>query len=104
MLLLPHRTKGVQANMPRAISVSTFKRESGELSWGTPKIDFARDLSRDWERDNMVWIGANSKADSLIVNLDSVETSLMTRITLEDAIELRKQLSKAISDVRKNLR
>ena len=49
----------------------------------------------------MVSIGTNSLARSVLVNVDTVETSMMARLSLEDAIALRKELNNAISAVRK---
>lgn len=87
--------------MPKAITVATFTRDASDLTWGNPKIDRPRDFIRPWEPENMVSIGEDAFATSVLVNLDSVETSMMARLSLEDAIVLRKQLNNAISAVRK---
>lgn len=87
--------------MPKAITVATFTRAAGDQTWGTPKITRPRDFIRPWEPENMVSIGTNSLARSVLVNVDTVETSMMARLSLEDAIALRKELNNAISAVRK---
>ena len=90
--------------MPKAITVSTFNREAGTTSWECSSVVRPSDLFRPWEPENMVSIGTNSFGTSVLVNVDSVETSMMARLSLEDAIELRKELNKAISAVRKELK
>ena len=87
--------------MPKAISVATFTRADGDLTWGTPKLTRPSDFIRPWEPENMVSAGADSFARTVLVNLDSIETSMMARLSLEDAIALRKELNNAISAVRK---
>lgn len=89
--------------MPKAITVSTFNRPAGAVSWECTKVDRPSDLFRPWESENMVSIGSNSFATSVLVHVDSVETSMMAKLSLEDAITLRKELNKAISAVRKEL-
>jgi len=90
--------------MPKAITVATFTRNPDELTWGTPKLTRPGDFIRPWEPENMVSIGTNSFGTSILVNVDSVETSMMAKLSLEGAIELRKELNKAISAVRKELK
>lgn len=90
--------------MPKAITVATFTRDASDLTWGNPKIDRPRDFIRSREAEHMVSIGEDSFATSVLVNLDSVETSMMARLSLEDAIALRKELNKAINAVRKELK
>jgi len=90
--------------MPKAITMATFSRDSvDDVGWGTPKVSTPVDMS-PWERDRMVLIVEDAASANVLVNLESVETSMMARLSLEDAIELRKELNKAISAVRKELK
>ena len=89
--------------MPKAITIATFTRAPEDLTWGSPKLTRPSDFIRPWEPDNMVSAGADSHAATVLVNVDTVDTSMMARLSLEDAIALRKELNKAIATVRKEL-
>ena len=90
--------------MPKAITMATFKRDSvDDAGWHTPKVATPVDMS-PWERDRMVLIVEDAASNNVLVNLESVKTSMMARLSLEDAIALRKELNKAISAVRKELK
>ena len=90
--------------MPKAITMSTFTREDENQAWRTPTVETPADFSFPWDRHRMVMIVEDSFAENVLVNLDSVKNSMMARLSLEDAIELRKELNKAIAAVRKELK
>ena len=79
--------------MPKAITVSTFNREAGELKWECSSVVRPSDLFRPWEPENMVSAATNSFGTSVLINVDSVETSMMAKLSLEEAIALRKELN-----------
>ena len=90
--------------MPKANIISAFNRDPETRMWMTPKVEFPRHFEHKWERENMIMARESSRADSVIVSIDGTEDSMMATISLEDAIALRKQLNKAISAVRKELK
>ena len=75
--------------MPKAISVATFTREDESHSWGTPKVETPASFTNSWESNRMVLIVEDACAHNVLVNLDSIKTSMMARLSLEDAIALQ---------------